>query len=180
MKTSSPDELIDLENIDFGAVRMTNTAQSQSVVLSGANVSSISVGDEVVVSFALLPEDVVDLKSNLALATDLVVGVIRDVASNTLTTPLVVTAVSISPDTTPPKFKVFTLNLQSNTLSLTFDDVVNPTTFDATGITLRSRAARNPAQFSALTTASTTNSSVGYATSIPTLNRSGRTRTLEL
>ncbi len=41
--------------------------------------------------FVLLPEDVVDLKSSLALATDLaVVGVIRDVSISTLTTPLAI------------------------------------------------------------------------------------------
>lgn len=159
-------EPINVDNIDFSAIQVRNTARTQSVILSGASISSIIVADDVSVTFSLTPEDVVAFKSNLDLATDATLmlgsGAVRDMAGNVIIVPVVVEATSLTPDTTSPRLSSFMLNLQFNTLSLTFDDVIDPSTFDPTGITLQSGMRRTGTEFYTLSPSSTTSSSIGY------------------
>ena len=163
-------EPINESSIDFTDFTIGSSSFSQLRVLSGANITSTEIGRRVTLTLSLLPEDIIAIKSNTALATDVsnaylrvLAGAFQDVADNMLSTSFTQQAVSVTVDTTPPKLASFTLDLQTDRLSLTFDDVVDPAnSFDPTGITIQSGITRVSTAFYTLTTISTTTSQFGY------------------
>jgi len=164
-------EPIDEQSVMLEFINVTTADQVQGFSLTGGNLTTLSVADDVVLSIELTPQDAIALKSNVGLATDSVirigVGAISDVANNVQMLPTSLDAVSISGDVSPPRLESFSLNLQSNTLLLTFDDIVDPQlSFDPTGITLQGAPTRSSLGFYTLTSASTTNSSVGYIVNV--------------
>jgi len=118
---------------------------------------------------ALSPQDIVSIKSNLSIATQtgntylrIIPGGFQDVAGVPTTTQTFIQAASVTTDTSNPALISFTLDLQSDRLQLTFNDVIDPSTFDPTGITIQSRPFRVANEYYTLTSTSMTSSTFGY------------------
>ena len=64
------DEPIDVENIDYSSIILTTPTLIPMHALTGANGTSIDVGERVIVDITLSPQDVIAIKSDLSLAVD--------------------------------------------------------------------------------------------------------------
>ena len=146
------DEPIDNTTIDFSQFTLTTSSLSPSVHLSGANITSTDTGSVVSITVALAPDTIVAIKSDLNFGTETgntylriaaMSNAVTDTAMNVLTQSVNTQAADVLPDTTNPLLTAFTLNLESDTLELTFDDVIDPSMFDPTGITLQGSRLRS-------------------------------------
>ena len=75
-------------------------------------------------------------------------------------------AVGFSPDVSRPVLSNYSLNIEPGLLKLTFSDVVNATTFDASAITIQSSKTAITNQVVSLTPVTITNSSNGYVITV--------------
>ena len=139
------------------------TIQSGSTryTLTNGSVIDDTVDEQVTVQVMLDQDDVVALKSNLALtATDtntmieLAPQALADTSGNFITSVTVANIDTLSPDTTNPILTSFSLNLQTDILMLTFSDVVDGNTLEVTAITLQSEPTRIDGQYFTLTSES--------------------------
>jgi hypothetical protein len=145
------------------AVRLTATSQSQN-----------SDGS-VVVGVRLSAEDLQALKTTGNTATSinttfvaLADGALRDMANNSVVVISQSSAVQVRsfvPDSNLARLTNFSLDMNGGVLALTFNALVNPATFVASGITLQSSMAAVSGRVS-LSGSSTTNSSVGYTMTV--------------
>ena len=122
-----------------------------------------------VVSFTLVDNDVLYLKLNTGIATGMsntylvaLEGLATDITgdANHQSQPLQVS--SFVPDTVGPSVVSFDLNMITGQLEIHFNDPVDVSTFNPTGITLQSSLIRQPSQFHRLSQNSISNSSVGF------------------
>ena len=168
------DEPIQDDEIISTAFVLTGLSGMPSVALELGNASTISVSDVVVVRIDLLRDSVIAIKSlsNIATSTsdtflNISDNAVLDINDNFLESVNGLQASSFTPDTTLPELLSFTLNLVTDTLIISFSDVVNPSTLDTTGITIQSAQSRIPGAFYTLTGASTaTTSTFGYDVTI--------------
>ena len=156
-------EPIDTEAILLSQISIGISATTRIVALTDANVTTTDIGDAVSVSLNLAPETIVVLKSSSDIATDstntfLIINqnAITDLASNSASQTESRAADEVLADTTNPLLIRFVLNLESASLELTFDDVVDPSAFDPRGITLQGSQFRvDSGAYYTLSTAST-------------------------
>lgn len=126
-----------------------------------------------VVSFTLVDNDVLYLKLNTGIATGMgntylvaLEGLALDINgdANHQSQPLQVA--SFVPDTVGPSVISFDLNMNTGQLQIYFNDPVDVSTFNPTGITLQSALIRLPSQWHRLSQNSITNSSVGFTITV--------------
>ena len=129
-----------------------------------------SVDGVTVIEFGLAPQNIETLKINSAFATDekdtfirILEGAITDTSidSNENNDGLVAVDKFIK-DTTLAKLDNFTFDLNEGLIHLTFNDIVNTSIFDPTGITIQSAQYQLSDPYYTLTSGSSTNSKSGY------------------
>ena len=89
-------------------------------------------------------------------------GTIQDVSGNNNTAVSNKQAASVTTDATRAQLESFAIDVEQGRLNLTFTDVVNASTFDASAITIQSSLSASPGQFASLSSTSTTKSANGY------------------
>ena len=148
-----------------------NPANAISYRLTGGDVNS-SVLASNVINFHLNEPDVVYLKTSnaMGIATgrentymSVSMGLVTDINGNI--NRGLDSAIRVSnfiADTSAPTLNTFELDLTLETLTLHFDDVINASTFNASGITLQSGRGIQPMQLFTLDLDSHTTSSSGY------------------
>ena len=131
-------------------------------LLAGASSSSSN-------SISLLPLDIGQIKLDPEFGSAIAdtflsfaSGTIKDVSGNNNTRVINRMAATLTFDTTKAELQSYTINVELGTLDLTFTDVVNASTFDATALTLQSRPTAVTGQLVTLTSSSTTLSQSGY------------------
>ena len=164
------------EIIDFTKFSITGEGGTPSVPFTSANVLSVSVGSAVTVTVELSQNDIVTLKTTSNVATsinDTFLSIssnsFADISGNWFAAVSQRAAGSYTPDTSGPRLDSFALNLENGQLMLTFTDVIDPNTFNPTGVTLQDQPFRSANAYYTLTTASTATLTYGYTLFI-TLN----------
>ena len=157
------DEPINTTAIAYSEIFLGLSPTTPIISLDGANLTSTMISSTVSVTFSLAPETIISLKSNSNFGTDstntyliLNQGAVIDFAGNVASQVETLDANVVYPDTTNPLLIRFVLNLESDALELTFNDVVDPRDFDPTGITLQGSQFRaDSGAYYTLTSAST-------------------------
>ena len=139
-----------------------STHQLSGGILAGASSSSSN-------SISLLPLDIGQIKLDPEFGTAIAdtflsfaSGTIKDVSGNNNMRVIDRMAATLTFDTTNAELQSYTINVELGTLDLTFTDVVNASTFDATALTLQSRPTAVTGQLVTLTSSSATLSQSGY------------------
>ena len=141
--------------------------------LTGGRVHRYLSDTSRMVSFTLVDNDVLYLKLNTSIATGvgntyLVVleGFAIDINgdANRQSQPLQVA--SFVPDTVGPSVVSFDLNMNTGQLEIRFNDPVDVSTFNPTGIILQSTLIRQPSQFHRLSQNAISNSSIGFVIAV--------------
>ena len=170
---------LDVTGLTFQSAANASVSGTQAYGLTGGTVTTVVTpfvyGAEVV-TLALSDPDTIALKSNSRLATEaantflsVAAGTIRDMAGNQLVAIAAEAGQqvnSLTSDLSPVSVTDMALDFEANTLTLTFDDVVDPSSMQVFAISLQDAAtATAPNRVVTLAT-STTNSSAGYFTVI--------------
>ena len=130
-----------------------------SLLLSGGSPASTDASTSV--TLTLTEDDLNELKLDTGLGTtigntfiSLTSGAVSDPASNPVTPINTFQAASVTQDNVPPTLESFSLDLDTRTLSLTFDEPILAGSFSIVGITLQDDSSM-PTQFVSLTRFST-------------------------
>ena len=168
---SEPVLVSSFDPVQITIVSSLNPVNAIIYQLTGGDVNS-SVLASNVINFHLSEQDVIYLKRTNNIATgrentyiSVSTHLVTDTNANNNIAIELNSAISVSnftADYTAPTINAFELNLTSETLTLHFDDVINSSTFDASGITFQSGRGIQPAQSFTLTPDSVTSSVNGY------------------
>ena len=170
-------------DLSLFTIYSTIPAATQNVTLSQSSVISVQTAEVSRILLTLSEDDIVALKS-YPLCEANSSNTFLDVENNAAfdasgITLLPLTAVNVTAyqsDTESPRLSSFSLDLTIGQLNLTFDDVVDFSTFDPTGITLQGGQRKVAGEFFTLTTQSRLASSAnfGYMFTV-NLNRDSET-----
>ena len=168
------EEPMDLDRLSLNGLTIHSGSPGvPNTTLSSSNIFSTTNGEQFSILLDLSEEAIIALKSSNEIGTttgntnlEVSSSSAFDIAGNqllALDTPVTM----LQPDTIRPELESFSLDLTINQLRLTFDDVVSPSTFDPTGITLQGNLTRVPGEFVTLTSSSTLiNPQFGYVLTI--------------
>lgn len=166
------DEPVLTSTLNFSHIEIQTTPSFQ-LSLTPWILSPESVDGSTVIRINLSPEDLIMLKADADFQADIVSNVVSlddevltDTAGNENDAreyPLT----AVIPDTTLATLQSFFLDMNTGTLQLTFNDVVNASTFSASGITVQSSNFRGQGEFYTLSSSSYSASpAVGYAINV--------------
>lgn len=148
------DEIVDISSVNYSqfSLRSGPTGDSSAVTIGSTGGMSIHYVTEIdiyrrLVEIAFNAEDIPAIKTQPAIATsransylELGAGAIEDTAGNSnMPTSAAFQVDDHMQDTRGPELLSFVLDLDSNTLSFTFNDIVDIMTLDVTQITLQPR-----------------------------------------
>lgn len=144
----------------------------ESLTLTGGIVQSDVRDGAEMVMFTLVDRDVVALKQNGQLVTSqdntfvsASTGLVQDMSGNSmglLSRSAALQVKSFTPNRTPPQLTSFTLDITSGVLSMTFDDVIDPSTLEQEAITLQNASQSQPSTRVSLTSGSHSDSPDGF------------------
>ena len=168
------DEPLNNNQIDLSLFTIhTGMSGAINVTLAGSTIQAVQTGESSTILLDLATDATIVLKSTTEIGTNstntnlnIANGAAFDMAGNGLSA--VNTAVtSLQPDTLQPELISFSIDLTAGRLHLTFNDVVDPSTFDSTGITLQGGLYQSPGNFYILTNASSLlNPGFGYVLTV--------------
>ena len=156
------DEPLNTSRIDLSLLTVhSGMSGAPNVTLAGSTIRSVQTGESSYILLDLAADAIIALKSTSEIGTNstntnlnIDNGAAFDMSGNNLRA--VNTAVtSLQPDSLQPELMSFSIDLTVGRLLLTFNDVVDPSTFDPTGITLQGGLYQSVGNFYALTNAST-------------------------
>lgn len=156
------DEPLNTSRIDLSLFTIhSGMSGAASVTLAGSTLQSVQTGESSYILLNLASDAIVALKSTTEFGTNLTNtylnidnGAAFDMAGSSLRA--VNTAVtSLRPDSLQPELMSFSIDFTEGRLHLTFNDVVDPSTFDSTSITLQGGLYQSAGNFYTLTNAST-------------------------
>ena len=139
-----------------------DSAVGASYRLTGGLVTNSNIIASSVIEVSLSVLDLQSLKHDRSLATgpfntylSASMGLVTDTNRNNNSMSYGLAVSRFTPDTTPPELLFFTVDLNRGLLVLTFNDVINASSFNASAITLQSSPARQEMQWYTLTQSST-------------------------
>ena len=156
------DEPLNTSQIDLSLFTIhSGVSGAPNVTLVGSTIRSVQTGESSYILLDLTVDTIIALKSTTEVGTNstntmlnIDNGAAFDMAGNSL--GAINTAVtSLQPDSLQPQLLSFSIDLTVGRLQLTFNDVVNPSSFDSTGITLQGGLYQSAGNFFTLTNAST-------------------------
>ena len=147
--TLSFSEIVDISKFNFSAIRLQTFFSQPYTSVDLTNGSLITQSDSLNVTFSLDSSDLIAIQSTAQLCSTrgtcyitLSSSLVTDLAGNAIQSitdgPPGKVSTGYIPDTTDPNLTGFTLDLNSNQLLLTFDEAVDPTSFQATGVSIQS------------------------------------------
>ena len=159
-------------NLSKITLQSTTNGSQESLTITGGSIESDVKDGAQTVTFTLADSDIVALKQNQKLATSqgstflsASVGLVEDMSGNVmglLPSSAALQVKSFIPNTTPPRLISFSLDIDSGVLSMTFDDVVAPSTFQPEAVTLQNSSQSYPLSKVSLTSGSRITSSNGF------------------
>ena len=182
------DEPVRVSSIEYYGITLissqSSTPTDQRTLIGGSNTIDTNINGTMILTGHLVGPDIRYLKLSPLLATSfhdtwlsIVSGAIRDMAGNELVVipfDMALPTSGFVPDTTPAEFVAYTLDMDLGLLHLTFNDIINASTFYPEALILQN-AADISDDFVMLTEGSLTESEDGYFISInistPDLNR---------
>ncbi|KAL5489578.1 hypothetical protein EMCRGX_G018688 [Ephydatia muelleri] len=111
---------------------------SPPLTLTGGTITSSIISTTHIITITLLSPDIINIKSSKISQTYLTFprGTASDIAGNPINALTATIPAVVIPDISPPHLTSFTLNMVTGTLTLLFNDVVLPSTFNPPSITL--------------------------------------------
>ena len=163
-------------NLTVLTVQSTDNGIGDSLTLSGGTVSSGVEDGRESVTFTLLDGDIVALKQNKQIANlrdntflSASVGLVQDMNGNvmrSLPTSSALQVKSFIPNRTPPQLTSFSIDIDSGILSMTFDDVIAPSTLYPEAITLQNASQSFVSSRVSLTSGTSTDSPDGFSMNV--------------
>lgn len=156
------DEPLNTSRIDLSLFTIhSGVSSAPNVTLAGSTIRSVQTGESSYILLDLTADTIIALKSTTEVGTNstntmlnIDNGAAFDMAGINLgavNTPVT----SLQPDSLQPQLLSFSIDLTVGRLRLTFNDVVDPSSFDSTGITLQGGLYQSVSNFFTLTNAST-------------------------
>ena len=156
-------------NVTGITLDLSSTPSTSAITLSGGNITNVAMGYATTAVIALLGSDVAFIELNTDFGTNvnntylsIAYGSVVDTADIVNNNSGLIQASVVYPDTIRPQLMSFTFEIQNGRLNLTFDDVVNASTFDATAFAMQSARRSVSGDMIQLSNDSYTNSSNGY------------------
>ena len=143
------------------------TAGGRRRTLTGGNFTDTNFSTTAVLNLAAADISFIKLEPRFATTTldtflNIPAGTVVDLNNNNNTAVVGKQATSLARDATRPQLQAYSLDVEAGTLNLTFTDIVNVSTFDATGITVQGSPTALSGQFATLTAGSNSSSVNGY------------------
>ena len=164
------DEPISIDSVIFSAMILQSDEVLPSVSIrlrEGIITNNDSAAT--VASLLLHPTDVAEIKLNELIATtesntylNISQNALTDVAGNEIEQTGPLSAGEHQADISRPQLDYFSLDIQKGIMNITFDDVVNASTFDATAFTIQSSIEATVDEVVALSSSTNTSSEDGY------------------
>ena len=154
------DEPMNQSSLDLAlfTIHPGSSTAMPNVTLAESTITSVQTTEVSRVVLMLSESEIIALKSNPLFGSntsntflDIDSDAAYDLSGNPLAMLSGVNVTQHQPDTTPPRLSSFSLDLTTSQLKLTFNDVVDPSTFDPTGITLQGGQVKVDGEYVTLT-----------------------------